>query len=184
MNDRRLLIVLYGEKNQGKTTTLKELILLLANNGVISPSLSSTLYSSFSLIGGGDARFIIEINNIRIYLATAGDTWAISRGNVEFFEGKYKTSMKIYRITSGKIYELSTKEKEDNKNIKADVCVCACRPSGDSTGAIKALHQYCEEAISHGFLYQLWIHKNSLMNDSNKAKELYEIVDMFIRKKI
>lgn len=182
MDEQRLLIVLYGKKNQGKTTTLKELILLLANSGIISPKLSTSLYKLFPHKGKNkDGRFILEINKKRILIATAGDSWTISRGNVEFFESKYKLSMRIYRVTSSSIYELSIKEKEDYKNEKADVCICACRPSGDSTGAIKALHMYCEEAIAHNYTYQLWVQKNSLKNDSTLAKELYDLVDTFIK---
>lgn len=183
MDGERLLIVLYGDSNKGKTTTLKELVLLLANGGTVLPALRALLYKFLPPKGKKkDGRFILEVNNKLIYIATGGDTWAISRGNVDFFEGNHLTSMKIYRVTSSSIVPMSlTEKKKKYLNRKADICVCACSPEGDSTGAIKALHMYCEEAIAHNYVYQLWVQKNSGMNDTAKAKELYDLVDTFIK---
>lgn len=182
MNEKRLLIVLYGDSNQGKTTTLKELVLLLINGGIILPALRALLYKLLPSKGKNvDGRFILEVNNKRIYIATAGDTWAISRGNVDFFEGRHLTSMKIYRVTSSSIAPMSLTERKDFLDKKADICVCACSPDGDSTGAIKALYMYCEEAISNNYYYQLWLQKNTSMNNGAKAKELYDIVDKYIK---
>jgi len=64
MNDKRLLIVLYGKKNQGKTTTLKELVLLLANCGTISPALSALLNKLLPPKGKNkDGRFVIDLKS-------------------------------------------------------------------------------------------------------------------------
>lgn len=66
MNKERLLIVLYGDSNKGKTTTLKELVLLLANGGTVCPAMSALLHKLIPPKSKNkDGRFIIEVNNKR-----------------------------------------------------------------------------------------------------------------------
>lgn len=181
MKDKRLLIVLYGNANRGKTTTLKELILKLSNNGKGNPALRSILYKKISKSGKNkDGRFILDVDGKSVYIATEGDDWRFSNVNAKFFEGSIDSKMIIHRVTSTDVIQLTDEEKKQIKGHRADICVCACRPSGDSTGAVKALHMYCEKAIENDFIYQLWVQKNSEMKDELKADELKTYIENFI----
>lgn len=170
MKDKRLLIVLYGNANKGKTTTLKELILKLSNNGKENPVLRSIIYKKFPKTGKNkDGRFILDVDGKSVYIATGGDDWSVSNVNAKFFEGSIDLKMIIHRVTSTDVIPLTDEEKEQIKGRRADICVCACRPSGDSIGAVKALHMYCEKAIENDFIYQLWVQKNSKKKDKTKT---------------
>ena len=54
-------IILYGNKNQGKTTTLVRLAIMLASGGGINPLIESQVNRKFKKRKGyKDARFVIE----------------------------------------------------------------------------------------------------------------------------
>ena len=178
MERKRLLIVLYGAKSQGKTSTLMQLIINLAGGGsVVENSINST-----SLKKGKywDGRMIIKYEGHLIYIATGGDTWGICRGNTDFFESDFGKQT-IYEVDATGVIELTSTEKADysKKKKKPIVAVCACRPSGDNYGAIKALHAYYEHALSN-YTEQLWIRKKKEDDNITVANEIQKRIDEFI----
>lgn len=179
MNKKQLQIILYGEKNLGKTTTLIKLVKLLVNNPTVSNQIDSLLKTGNKY---KDARFVIELNVGYIFVATGGDSWAISRGNCEFFNGSYSNMVGVYLITGSTMKLLNNDEKKDFKERKKPiVSVCACRPSGDKYGAIKAIHSNSEQDILN-YSYQIWIQKQiNSVNDSNAtALQIKNCIDKFL----
>ena len=195
-NRKRMLLVLYGKENVGKTSTLVYLALLLAGNGIIDKNLESKVKRLLKYKNSKfeDARFIIECNGKLVLLSTFGDNWAACRINSDFFQGTYNNSTTIYRLTASNIIPLKSNERNRYASMSADVCVSACRPCGDGFGALKALHNHVEltekaEETNTGdnYEYQLWLRikpKEPKLTDlqvENKlkaqAKELWTIIN-------
>lgn len=171
MSNLPINIVLYGKRNCGKTTSLMELVVILSG-------ISSTVIERLLKKRGRykDARFIVEYETKLIFIGTGGDTWAICRGNTDFFAGKYSSLLDVFLISGGKIKKLDKAEKEIYKRRRPDVCICACRPDGDGYGAIKAIHSYSEKAIM-SYKQQIWIQKDSQKESKIQASELKGIID-------
>lgn len=177
MKSKRLFIVLYGARSQGKTSTLMQLAINLAGG---SSDVATSINSTFIKKGKyGDGRMILEYKGHFIYIATGGDSWAWSRGNAEFFEGDFRNQT-IYEVNATGVRELSNIEKETfSEGKKSTVVVCACRPNGDKYGAIKALHAYNEKAISN-YSEQIWLRKTLEDDNAAMAKEIQKRIDDFI----
>lgn len=169
MENLPIQIILYGEANNGKTTSLMKLAAILGGSGVAAQIdglfKTKTRYK--------DARFIVEYKEKLIYIGTCGDTWAASRVNINFFERDYSSKLDVYLISGGTVREYT---KAPDETRKPDVCVCACRPEGDSYGAIKALHSYSETSIQK-YKQQIWIRKDKDIDCNVQAKELKDIID-------
>ena len=170
MENLPIHIILYGEANSGKTTSLLKLAAMLGGNGVEAQI--ENLLKSETGTRYGDARFIVEYREKLIYIGTGGDTWAVCRGHTECFDGNY-SNKQIYLISRGTV-DKYTKNADETR--KPDVCVCACRPSGDGYGAIKALHSYSEKAILE-YKQQIWVRKDKDTDCSAQAEELKDIID-------
>lgn len=181
MEKKRINIILFGTKNVGKTTTLMRLAMKLAGTGTVNTTTEKQIISLFGISKKRfrDARFIVEYKKKLIYIGTGGDYWSICRGNCQFFEGDFKSNLCIHHIdTKGIVSELSINEKKLYKECKPDVCICACRPSGDSFGTIKALHSYSETHILN-YTVQLWIQAFKNKSNETQATELIQIIDQF-----
>ena len=168
---QKINIILYGEANSGKTTSLMKLAAKLGGRDVAADIdknfKKGTRYK--------DARFIVEYKEKLIYIGTCGDTWAACREHTECFAGNY-SNKQIFLISGGIVHELSPSEKNTYKTYTLNVCVCACRPSGDGYGAIKALHSYSEKAILE-YKQQIWIRKDRDTDCDAQAEELKDIID-------
>lgn len=179
MEQKRMMIILYGEMGQGKTSTLMQLAIILAGSGsVVESSINSTF------IKGGkywDGRLIIRYKERLIYIATGGDSWAICRGNTEFFESDFG-NLTIYEVDAKGVRELTPEDKKKYKEdkLEPDVVISACRPDGDNYGAIKALHAYSECALSN-YTEQQWIRKQKTDDNNATAKDLQDRIDEFIK---
>lgn len=141
---KKLFIILYGERNQGKTSTLMRLVIKLGGS---SKTLETAVDGAF--FDGKhyrDARIVIEYEDYLIYVATAGDTWGLCKGNTDFFEGEYG-NQQIYLVSGGHLKRMSTHDKNVYKSKKPDVVVSACSHVSDGLGSIKALHTYCENHL-------------------------------------
>lgn len=180
MSKKRINIILYGNKNQGKTTTLVRLAIMLASGGGINPLIESQVNRKFKKRKGyKDARFVIEYKEKLIFLCTGGDSWMVSRGNCGFFTGRYNNLIDVFRLSLLGLEELGNKDKEKYKKLLADFCICACRPNGDGYGAIKAIHSYNEKSIMD-YSHQIWTRKERNMDNDNTAKEILSIIDEYI----
>ena len=198
-NRNKMLMILYGKENEGKTSTLVYLALLLAGNGNIDKNLESKVKRLLKYKNSKfeDARFIIECNDKLVLLSTSGDNWAMCRINGEFFQGTYVKLTNVYRLTASDIILLDIDEKNYFASMSADVCVSACRPCGDGFGALKALHNHVEltekaEETNTGdsYEYQLWLRikpKVPILTIHQvekrlkaQAKDLWTIIDRYL----
>lgn len=170
MENLPIHIILYGEANSGKTTSLLKLAAMLGGSGVEAQI--ENLLKPKTGTRYGDARFIVEYKDKLIYIGTGGDTWAACREHTECFAGNY--SNKQIFLISGRTVGKYTKNAAETR--KPDVCVCACRPYGDGYGAIKALHSYSEKAILE-YKQQIWICKDRDTDCGAQANELKDIID-------
>lgn len=177
IEQKRMMIILYGEMGQGKTSTLMQLAIILAGSGsVVESSINSTF------IKGGkywDGRLIIKYKESLIYIATGGDSWAICRGNTEFFESDFG-NLTIYEVDTTGVRELTPADKYKYSDRIPDVVISACRPDGDGYGAIKALHAYSEHAIFN-YTEQLWLRKKKEDDNTTVAKEIQKKIDDIIK---
>lgn len=110
-------IVLQGDKNVGKSTTIKGFIhLLLSNNARLITSSSNfrRLIQKFSKVG--EVWAIFEINDKIIFVTTYGDCRAL-------LENALSTAL-----------ELSNLQMED-----IDIIVCACHPKGNAKRYIESI---------------------------------------------
>ena len=174
----KLFIILYGSRNQGKSTTLRELVIMLGGG---SPSLVHAIKLALLVKKRyKDARFIIEYDNHIIHIGTGGDSWSICRGNTQFFEGNYNGNQEIYLVSGGTIKMMTKADKLHYKGILPDVVVSACRPDADSYGAIKALHSYSEHHLMD-YAEQVWIKRNRTEEPDSKkiAAVLKSKIDQF-----
>jgi AAA+ ATPase superfamily predicted ATPase len=201
--DKKMLIVLYGKQNQGKTSCLKELAKLLSGSYDDS-SFNSKLSQAMKRSKGQpkDARFIIFYKGYYIFIATGGDDWRICRVNSEFFERKIGGNVNIWLIKEGNIKKLEKEEKDFYINITPKVCITSCRPNGDGYGAVKAINSYVEKTmekvmsksindIEQSYERILWLRKFEGMNRVNsatiisnakkKAQEIKDIIDDYLR---
>ena len=86
-------IVLFGERNCGKSTTLHHLIVLLAGGGTLMPLIQVAYETCFAHSSSKELKdaavyvdFRIDENtSVPIYVSTAGDSWQIVEDNFRFF---------------------------------------------------------------------------------------------------
>lgn len=170
------MIVLFGEVNQGKTSTLMQLAINLAGGG---PIVENSIHSTFFRNGKyWDGRLIIEYMEHLIYIATGGDSWDICYGNAEFFENDFH-NLTIHKVDATGVTKLTATDKRILKNKKPVVVITACRPNGDRYGAIKALHAHSELNLSR-YSEQLWLRKTKEINNTTMANEIQKRIDDFI----
>lgn len=197
---QKLNIILFGEKNTGKSSVL---MMLAAELGGISFTSSAWDSKVNRIIYKGkilwDARFVINYNNKLVFIATGGDSWAINTSNYNFFCGQELGRMNIYSIKTGIVKQLTTKEtsvyqQSNDKPITVapDLSICACRPDGNRRGAIKAIHSYSEDIFcqlgQYGydqldqFALQVWIQRNKQKDAKIQAKELLGSINDYCSK--
>lgn len=171
------LIVLYGKKNSGKTTTLIHLLELLANN---DQSILTDIKRNFYNKRGRalDARIVVEYCNKLILISTFGDSWLFSRLNTNFFEYAIDSKAILYVMDSKGVRQLTADDFVKRFNNKTpDYCICACRPEGDNFGAMKAYLSYMEKS-AYKYSKILWIRKNDkdVEPSTVTAQKLIEII--------
>lgn len=177
---KKLFVIVCGKSNQGKTSSLMELVIKLGGG---STSLENDIKKEFLNPKSkryNDARFVVEYNEYYIYVATAGDNWFTCRTDINFFERKFGNQI-LYLVAGGSLKKMTILDKQKYKEIEPDVVVGACRPNGDSYGAIKAIHSYSETHILN-YVEQLWIKKDKVEHPDNKvyAEELKTRIDKFL----
>ena len=174
MKQKRMMIVLYGDMNQGKTSTLMQLAINLAGGGT---AVANSIHNTFIRKGKyKDGHLIVEYRERLIYIATGGDSWVVCWDNTEFFENNFH-NLAIYKVNAAGVKKLSAKDQKTYKEHPSTVVISACRPNEIKNGAIKALHYYSENAISD-YVEQLWLRMD---DDIDKmANEIQKRIDEFI----
>ncbi len=175
MDNPKQMIVLYGKANQGKTTTLRQLIISLIGN---DPEMAQAVNALFKRNQKTkDIRIIVNYRGVLVFIATGGDAWSICRSSCEFFDGKFAKKKDIYIVDAKGLRQL-TGEGKTNYESKPIVTVCACRPFADGNGAIKAIHSY---SVNHIMDYseQIWLKKDGIKND-DMMSVLKRRIDEFI----
>lgn len=173
---KKLNIILYGKRNVGKTSSLVKLAKLLIGDPVISAGIDALLLKPNG--GYKDARFLLDSPYGIIIICTAGDSWTVSDQNCDLFKNSLSGKIPVYFVNSSGIVEYNGKTISPFFDIQqVKVCVCACRPSGDNDGAIKALHYYSEKHLMD-YDEQRWI--KAMPKDSTaNANELFQIITNF-----
>lgn len=172
------IIVLFDKSSQGKTSTLRELIRLLAGSLPTSK---------------GDIRAIIrdykaknQRKRINIFIATCGDTPFVIEDNIRFFNSKIpdNISVPIYIFDAGSWVEI--KNLAQIENIQSNICISACRSDGVG---VDAMHYFINANLSYTFV-SMWIRLKTLRsklgvialkrktpNWTKLAQEMKDIID-------
>ena len=122
----RAVLTLYGNRDSGKTATLRYLYyLLLGNNNV------STFKSTVN--GYKDFRAVVRFNNIYIYLSTVGDDIVDVKDNWEFFFNRFKKKIRpcINYPTDtkeGKIIAVCPSRVNDKSSQRHDSYIATLKP--------------------------------------------------------
>ena len=116
MNTINKLIVLYGEPNAGKTTTLKKAFKMLTGYDI--PSTIS------------DIRVIFKVGDATVFMATYGDMPHIIDTNFNFFHSATRSNAVIYEFDGEELVEI---DKERLQQSEPDICITACRIYKDGT---------------------------------------------------
>ena len=188
----RTFVVLYGRKNQGKTTALMELIMELVRREGADDKFIANFKSRFLRRNHNrafsDARIIVEYRNVLIFIGTGGDSWEWCRINTDFFECRISGKMDVYYINRNGIKKLDNADENTLRILKEKqvMVISACRPESDGNGAPKALHSYMEKTMLD-YSRQIWL-RMSIENGEqqstlvkNTVKELLDIIDNIIQ---
>ena len=140
IKEKMTCIVLFGDKSQGKSTTLNHLIVLLTGGGKLKKPIQDAFERAFPVTNGRypDSRHIIHFKREKdgkeaiIYVSTKGDTWDIVEQNFKFF----------YRISDGHIdvFQFNGKDYVKCKARPTELpCPLFCiSPASFQKGAIQA----------------------------------------------
>ena len=127
------LIVLAGDQNVGKTTTLRNLARSLLLHGNLASTFVTQITSFFaSKIANGmflDLWLIIPTEHGNIYIATKGDDKKHTTANVHFFMQNYQAFHKVLPLA--KIYTFDTKgnaiELKNLSDFVPAICISGSR---------------------------------------------------------
>lgn len=106
------LLILYGEQNAGKTSTLRS----------VFESLTGYLLTDDD--PQVDLRVVFRVGRKRVFLATLGDTANVMKTNFKFFSSQMHGNTKVYELVDGQLVKIDQKRLQQ---LHADVCVTACR---------------------------------------------------------
>lgn len=166
-------IVLFGDKSQGKSTTLNHLIVLLTGGGILKKSIQDAFERAFPVTNGRypDSRHIIHFKREKdrkeaiIYVSTKGDTWDIVEQNFKFF----------YRISNGHIdvyqYNGTDFVKCKAKPMELPCPLFCISPASFHKGAIQA-ERYFLDNTCLDWKRERWILKKQ-MNPIGKPVKGY-----------
>ncbi len=155
-------IVLFGESNCGKSSTLQHLIVLLCGGGSRKASIQNAFENAFYDKNNNRYRDVSVIvhyqtaegKKIPIYVSTDGDNWQMVEDNFRFF---YQCVLKPH-----KVYEFDGKKfvKIDHEELKAkprpEICI---NPANITQyGGIQA-QRYYQDLTCEDWQGERWIRK-------------------------
>ena len=196
------LFILFGTSNQGKTSTLYELLRLLGRK---SKDIKTKAVTSFikdmeridpktGRLYYEDTRVIIPYGKFYIAIATFGDYRDVCEDTMFFFRQDSKCpSFYFYdgkALISTKESNLSSEQKKVLKKVKPTIFLSACRTEG---GAVDAM-DYCSHYYLRHIARIFWIRKLGSNHDYTKsrqsssdkkyAKDLADAIDRILKQKI
>lgn len=190
--DERLGIVLFGESNSGKSSTLMHLIVLLCGGGKLFPTIQAEFEKTFfnkkqNMYRDAEVVVPYQMNDnqcIYIYISTRGDTWPIIEDNYRFFYQCIRSLHNVYKF-DGTHFVLC--KRNDLKKMHAPQ-FCINPVSLEKYGAMQAQHYY-QELTAEDWRLVRWIRKNKCLGSENsvsgydKCKQI-KIHDGIIAEKI
>jgi hypothetical protein len=114
------LLILYGEQNAGKTTTLRKLFEIL------------TGYHLKSRDPKKDFRVVFSLGNKNVFMSTFGDSKNVINTNFSFFQQTPHGKTQIYEYIQEE-GKLKVMDKQRLKAVTPDICISACRIYKDGT---------------------------------------------------
>lgn len=157
----KALIVLFGLGNQGKTSTLFDLLFLLTSNSnqiKIHINKYFTKKNRKGQLCYKDGYFVLYYSDNPIFISTCGDGAAECERNKDFFERK-PISQPIYIIDGTRVLPLEKLSEEEQNakyyNVPPQICVSACRTEG---GSVDATMYMSKKFLSH-ILQEVFIRK-------------------------
>ena len=154
------IVVLYDIRDQGKTSTLRELI------NVIAGSVPTKDDDIRVIIRGYHAKS--QHKKVNVFIATCGDSPDVIEDNIRFFNGKMPDANNVpaYICTYGtEEWELVENEKQI-KGTESNICISACRTDG---GGVDAMHYFVNSNLSYTFSI-VWIRLKLLRMKLNVHK--------------
>ena len=151
------LIILFGLGNQGKTSTLTDLLFLLTNVDVAN-YVNNNFISKKKQNHYQDNYYVLHYNDSTIFIATYGDGSSECERNQDFFEHK-PIDKPIYIIEgiNVKLLKDLPKKEQKSKYYKQvpDFCIAACRTEG---GSVDATLYIAKKFLPH-IKQEVWIRK-------------------------
>ena len=159
------LIVLYGLGNQGKTSTLTDLLFLLTNARVrdfINKNL--TKMDKKGLMHYKDGCYVLRYKGRGVFISTYGDGRIECERNKDFFESK-EIDVPIYVIEGTTVRELNSMSSKEQQrkyyNVKPNFLISACRTEGGSVDAT----MYLADKLLSKIQQEVWIRKFGIKED-------------------
>lgn len=193
------LYVLYGTSNQGKTSTLYQLLKLIGSKSKSVNTRDITGFiksmertdSKTGKLFFADTRVIIPYENNQIAVSTFGDNLWVCEENMFFFRQQHKgVPFYFYDGSSFVLSSNSDLTKEQKKilnSIKPNIFFSACRTEG---GAVDAM-EYCSHYYLRHITKTIWVRKfgskidNTLIrisaSDKKYAKDFMDSIDNIIK---
>lgn len=192
-------IVLFGDGNCGKSTTLHHLIVLLSGGGVLNPSIQVAYEKAFKEPTKNHLRDVdvfinyqSEYGTIPIYVSTDGDSWPIVEDNFRFFYHCPRTKHKIYEFNGSNFVECIIKKKPNPQ-------FCISPANYNHFGGIQA-HRYYLDVTCEDWKRERWIKKEKgkktlplvkgykilkvYKNDAGLAQRIIQLIHQMLLDKI
>lgn len=163
------IIVLYGNSNSGKTSTLQQLIIRLCGGNKLTPTVQSAFESTFLTVNSHgkryykDANVILSYKGQNIFISTGGDTWAKVRGNFEFMSTiAAPKNVFVFHYGSFVIFDsLKTQEQGLYRNCKVFITAASLSPYGAFEAA-----KHFTISMAGKFHCEAWVNKEKSKRSS------------------
>lgn len=149
------IVVVFDKSNQGKTSTLRELVNVLTGSLPISKGDFRAIIPDYHAKG--------QHKKVNIYIATCGDVPEIIDDNLRFFNGKMPDGKNYPTYLYNKGSWVEIKNGNELPDIEANVCISACRSDG---GGVDAMQYFIHSNLAYSFTC-LWIRLSLLRQKLN-----------------
>lgn len=185
--NKQSIIVLYGNSNSGKTSTLQQLIIRLCGGGQLLPAMQSVFESTFITQNSHgkfyykDANIILLYQGCNVFISTGGDTWAKVRSNFEFMSTIANTEATyVFHNGSFEIFDdLASQDQELYSNCNVFVTAASLSPYG----AFEAAKHFTAD-LAGGFHCEAWVRKEKSKQSPfiDKYKRIRKSDDVYAEK--
>lgn len=187
MNNNKSIIVLYGNSNVGKTSTLQQMIIRLCGGSKLIPTIQSAFESKFLTVNSHgkhyykDANVILSYKGHNIFVSTGGDTWAKVRGNFEFMRN-ITDPKNVYVFHNGS-FEIFENLKSQEQDMFRECSVFVTAASLSPYGAFEAA-KYFTTGRAGEFHCEAWVRKEKSKQSPfiDKYKRVRKSDDVYAEK--